>query len=118
MKENLIQLLESFGYPVKLQGSISQSEQYPETFFTFWNNASEDGSHYDNIAIYYVWDFTVNLYSSNPTLVNTLLPQAIQILRNNGWIISGRGYDVPSDEPSHTGRAFDALYIENNKQEE
>ena len=114
MKNELISLLATFGYPVKLQGSIAQDEQYPDTFFTFWNNSTYDGSHYDNNAIDYVWDFTVNFYSTNPTLVNTKPLEAITLLKNNGWIISGKGYDVPSDEATHTGRAFDALYIEIN----
>jgi hypothetical protein len=114
MKDKLIQLLSSFGYPVTLQGSIAQDEKYPESFFTFWNSETYDGSHYNNSTIAYIWDFTINFYSNNPQLVNTVPLEAIALLRQNGWIISGRGYDVPSDEPSHTGRAFDALYIEKN----
>ena len=115
MKEQLIELLESFGFPVRLQGSLAKDEQYPDTFFTYWNNETYDGSHYDNDAIDYIWDFSVNFYSVNPALVNSIPLQAISLLKNNGWIISGRGYDVPTDEPTHTGRAFDALYIELNK---
>ena len=33
-------------------------------------------------------------------------------LKAAGWIVSGRGYDVASDEPTHTGRGFDALYLD------
>ena len=112
MKEQLINLLKSFGYPVLLQGSISENEPYPESFFTFWNNDTFDGSHYDNDAIAYIWDFDVNFYSTNPTLVNTTLLNAKAILKQNGWIVGGKGYDVPSDEPTHTGRGINALYIE------
>lgn len=112
MKEQLIALLTTFGYPVLLQGSISENEPYPESFFTFWNNDTFDGSHYDNDAIAYIWDFDVNFYSTNPTLVNTTLLNAKAILKQNGWIVGGKGYDVPSDEPTHTGRGINALYIE------
>lgn len=112
MKENLIELLSTFGYPVRLQGSISADEKYPESFFTFWNNDTEDGSHYDNDAINYVWNFTINFYSTNPTTVNEILLNAKSLLKNNGWIVPGKGYDVPSDELTHTGRAIEALYIE------
>ena len=114
MKEVLISLLESFGYPVFLQGSLTEEDAYPESFFTFWNNDSYDGDHYDNDAIYYVWNFDVNFYSSDPNLVNTVLLQAKQLLKQNGFIISGQGYDVASDEPTHTGRGMNALIIENN----
>lgn len=112
MKEQLIALLETFGYPVKLQGSISQNEQYPQSFFTFWNNDTADQNHYDNNAIAYVWDFDINFYSVNPTLVNSVLIEAKQLLKANGWIISGKGRDVPSDEPTHTGRGMTAIYLE------
>lgn len=114
MKEQLIQLLTTFGYPVKLQGSIGKDEKYPNSFFTFWNNDTDDGSHYDNKAINYIWDFTINFYSNNPTLVNTILLEVKTLFETNGWIVPGKGYDVPTDEPTHTGRGIDVLYVEKN----
>lgn len=114
VKDKLIELLETFEYPVRLQGSLSPTEAYPASFFTYWNNSTYDRAHYDNEPLDYVWSFTVYFYSADPSLVNTVPLEAVDLLRQNGWTISGRGYDVPSDEISHTGRAFDALYIENN----
>ena len=112
MKDNLITILETFGYPVRLQGSFAEDEEYPESFFTFWNNDTSDGSHYDNNPINYVWDFDVNFYSIDPDLVNTILLEAKTKLRSSGWIVSGKGHDVASDEPTHTGRGIHAVYIE------
>lgn len=112
MKDELLTLLNTFGYPVKLQGSLTQDERYPDNFFTYWNNETYDGSHYDNHAINYIWDFTINFYSINPALTNTVLIAAKNLLQENGWIVPGKGYDVPSDEPTHTGRSIDVLYIE------
>ena len=114
MKQELINLLSTFGYPVRLQGSLAPNEAYPQSFFTYWNDETADGSHYDNDAINYIWTFSIYFYSTNPTLVNTVLLQAKTLLKNNGWIVGGKGYDVPSDEATHTGRAIDVLYIENN----
>lgn len=113
MKELLITLLESFNYPVFLQGSLSENEAYPESFFTFWNNETPDGSHYDNEAINYVWNFDVNFYSIDPELVNTMLLNAKTLLKQNGFIVGGKGYDVASDEPTHTGRGINVLIVEN-----
>lgn len=112
MKDALISLLETFGYPVRLQGSFAEDEQYPESFFTFWNNDSGDGSHYDNDAVNYIWDFDVNFYSIDPALVNTVLLDARRLMKSNGWIMSGKGHDLASDEPTHTGRGINVKYIE------
>lgn len=112
MKEQLIELLSTFGYPVRLQGSLTENEKYPNSFFTIWNNDTSDGSHYDNDAIDYIWDFDINFYSIDPMLTNTVLLQAKSLLKANGWIAGGKGHDVPSDEPTHTGRGMTAIFIE------
>lgn len=113
MKEQLIALLKTFNFPVRLQGSLTEEEIYPTAFFTFWNNETDDESFYDNNPIRCVWSFSVNFYSTNPELTNTILLEARELLRKNGWIVMGKGYDVPSDEASHTGRGMDVLYVEN-----
>ena len=117
MKQELIDLLETFEYPVRLQGSLASENDYPVSFFTFWNNTSDDGNHYDNNPVSIVWNFTVNFYSVNPALVESVTESAIDLLKTNGWIISGHGSDVPSGTITHTGRSFDALYLEYRKEE-
>ena len=112
MEDKLIQLLESFGYPVYRQGSISEDESYPETFFTFWNNLSEESTFYDNESHSEVGDFDVNLYSTDPTLIYTKLKEAKQLLKQNNFIIADSGHDVLSDEQTHTGRGMNVLIIE------
>lgn len=112
VKEILIQQLNTFGYPVYLQGSINENESYPDTFITFWTDDSYDGSHYDNNSVSYVWNFSVILYSNAPTLLNTK-PEQIRVnLKQAGFIPQGKGRDIPSDEPTHTGWAMEFLYLE------
>ena len=113
MKEKLIEVLAGFKYPVLLQGSLPLDQAYPENFFTFWNNSTEDGNHYDNGTVCFVWSFDVMFYSTDPTLVNTMLNEAKTALKSQGFIIGGKGYDVASDEPTHTGRGISVLYREN-----
>lgn len=112
MKDLLIETLEPLGYPIFQQGSLNKDDPYPESFFTFWNNDTPDGSHYDNKAIDYVWDFDLNFYSSDPALVNTKLLEAKEKLKEKGFIVPGKGYDVASDEVTHTGRGINILKIE------
>ena len=117
MKNELIKLLNTFGYPELLQGSLASDEVYPESFFTFWNSETPAGSHYDNEPNYYVWDFDVNFYSADPALVNTVPETALELLKQNGFVPVGKDYDLPTDEPTHTGRGFNVLYRENKQLE-
>lgn len=114
MKDALIALLETLGYPVFLQGSLAPDEPYPDTFLTFWNGSADDQDHYDNQPINFVWEFDVNVYSTDPEIVNTALLTARTLLRANGWVVGGKGYDAASDEPTHTGRGITVFYLENN----
>ena len=112
MEDALIDTLSNLGYPVIRQGSMSDDTSYPDHFFTFWNNDSSDHSHYDNAEYGIVWDFDVNFYSINPSKTYSVLREARAALKKAGWIISGEGYDVASDEPTHTGRGMNATYLQ------
>ena len=112
MEDSLIEILLKFGYPVIRQGSMSDDESYPDNFFTFWNNDSSDHAHYDDSEYGTVWDFDVNFYSIDPNAAYSVLLQARTALKAAGWIISGKGYDVASDEPTHTGRGMNAIYLQ------
>lgn len=111
MEDELIELLATFGYPVMRQGSLTDDGPYPDNFFTFWNNDSYDATHYDNVCVSTVYDYDVNFYSNSPDLTYSKLREAVTVLRSNGWIISGDGYDLASDEDTHTGRGVNALFL-------
>ena len=111
MEDLLISTLETFGFPVMLQGSLLPNEPYPDDFFTFWNTGSSDGTHYDNTASSVLYSYEVNFYSNNPANVYDVLRDAITRLRNAGFVISGDGYSVASDEPTHDGRGVDVEYL-------
>ena len=112
MEDTLIELLESFNYPVFRQGNMSDEDVYPDIFFTFWNTGSPDHSHYDNDEYGTVWGYTVNVYSNNPAATYSTLKDAISLLKKNGFIVPSKGYDVASDEITHTGRGVDIYYLE------
>lgn len=111
MEDLLIETLEGFGYPVIRQGSLSETEPYPDHFFTFWDNGSE-GVFYDNAEQFVIWDYDLNFYSTDPGEVYSVTADAVKRLREVGFIIGGRGYDVSSDEITHTGRGMNLLYRE------
>ena len=118
VKGLLITTLEQrFDWPVILQGSMSDDDKYPDSFFTFWNNDSDDSAFYDNDNTQVLWNFDVNFYSIDPVLVNSVLLQVKPLLKAVGFIPDGSGHDVISDEPTHTGRGMTFLYIEKIRKE-
>lgn len=105
-------LTEEYGFPVYLQGSMSDDTSYPDSFFTYWNNITSDSAFYDNTETKTIWDLDLNFYSNNPVLVNTMLLEVKSLLKSKGFIIDGSGYDVISDEVTHTGRGLNLLFIQ------
>lgn len=112
VKTLLIETLNGFNYPIILQGSMPESDAYQDNFFTFWNNDTTDDDFYNNEETVTIWDFDLNFYSIDPEAVNATLIQAKKLLKAQGFIVNGRGYDVLSDEPTHTGRGMNVTYIE------
>ena len=112
MEDLLISTLEALGYPVKLQGSMLPDEPYPDSFFTFWNDSADGQSFYSNTENIITWAYSVNFYSTNPLLVNSKLLEAKQLLKIAGFTVTGAGYDVASDEITHTGRGITVYYLQ------
>ena len=110
MEDLLIKALEPLGYPVKLQGSLLPEERYPDHIFTYWNDSSDGSSFYSNEESAIVWAYSLNFYSVDPLLVNSMLLTAKTLLKEAGFIVHGAGYSVASDEQSHTGRGITVLY--------
>lgn len=117
MKAQLIELLESFGYPVFLQGSLNSVDAYPDTFFTFWNFENPESEFYDDHAGRCIWGFWIYFYSVDPVLVETISEQARQLLRANNWIVGGKPTDISVSKPTHTGAMFTAYIFENYESE-
>lgn len=112
MKQKLITALQSFGYPVYLQGTLNPEETYPNTFITFFVDSTEDNGHFDNETNSVDWYFSVILYSNDPAIVNTKPNEIRAALKAAGFIPQGKGNDIMSDEPTHTGWAMDFIITE------
>lgn len=110
MKSKLINLLETLGYPVFLQGSLNSEEKYPDSFFTFWNFDTPEEAFYDNEANQALWGFWIYFYSVEPELVEIMPERARKLLKENGFILQGKAHDISVDKPTHTG-AFITVYV-------
>lgn len=113
MEDLLIQTLEVLGYPVRLQGSLLPEEPYPDHFFTFWNDSADGTGFYSNSETVILWQYSLNFYSVDPLLVSAKLLEAKALLKVAGFTVTGAGYDVMSDEKTHTGRGVTVLYRQN-----
>ena len=114
MKDELIKVLHTFGYPVFLEGTLNDKNDFPESYFVFWNYQTTNGKFYNNKPTTTTWDFWVYFYSVDPGLVNTVLSQAGDKLAAAGWIVEDDGEDAPSYDPSHTGRMLSCRFIKKN----
>ena len=114
MEDKLISILETFGYPVSLQGSLSAEKEFPDSFFTFWNDSS-DGNFADNDEFITKYEYSVNFYSTDAELVYSVMREAAKLLRENDFILSGDGRSVPSGVETHDGRGIDVRYIKTNE---
>lgn len=113
MKEKLIATLEAAGYPVYLQGTLLENEPYPDNFITFWTADSSSAADFDNESAATAWSYQIINYGTNPANVATIAKELRSLLKAAGFIPQGKGRDIPSDEPTHTGWACDYLYLEN-----
>lgn len=114
VKNFLINTLESsFNYPVYVQGTIDENEEYPGSFITVWTSDTADNAHYDNETTSVDWYFNVIFYSDSPALIESEPPKIIAALKAAHFIPQGKGHDIPSDTPTHTGWVIEFIYKEN-----
>ena len=112
MKTLLNETLLSLGYPVFLHGTMTEDKAFPNSFITFLVTNSSNASHYDDLVRSYEWRFQVAFYSNDPLLVASVPDTIRATLKAAGFIPQGKGYDLPSDEPTHTGWVQEYYYLE------
>lgn len=113
MKEKLINALAALGYPVYLQGTAPQ--QYPDHFITFWTIDTTAAAEFDNALMLSEWQFYVYFYSTDPVLLQSGAEAIRETLKAAGFTPHGKGRDLLSDEPTHTGWVQEFSIIEEEK---
>lgn len=103
----LIEILENFNLPIMRQGSMGEDEEYPASFFTFWNNETDETEHYNNKSNAERVKFDVNFYSNDPVKTYEKLREAKRELKTAGFAVIDSGHDVVSDIETHTGRGIE-----------
>lgn len=101
MKNKLINALSVLGYPVYLQGTAPQ--MYPDHFVTFWTIDTPAAAEFDNALMLTEWQFYVYFYSTDPEELQRGASAIRSTLKTAGFAPQGKGRDLLSDEPTHTG---------------
>lgn len=111
MEDLLIELVSSLGFPVFRQGSLSDDDDYPDTFFTFWNNSENCHSSYDNSTSLKIYEYDLNIYSNDADVAYSKIKEVSDLLHQNNFIVSSLGFDLPSDEPDYIGRGLNISFL-------
>ena len=113
IKDLFINTLKNLGYgEPRLQGSFGENETYPDSFITFFIVDSPELAFYNNKSNCTAYYFDVNFYSSDPELVNTVPGTIAEKLEAVGFKKQGKGTDLVSDYPTHTGWNIPFVYQE------
>lgn len=100
------------GTPFNRQGSFSEEETLPESFYTFWNVSSNLDGYYGNVPTKCIWEWRICYYTSNPELIYAGLEDFLNKAKEVGFIIEDKGRDVPCNEPNYCGRYTTIQFVE------
>lgn len=112
MINTLIEILKTLEVEVYQQGSFTSTSEYPDRFFTYWNDNTIGKNFYDNKETKTEWYFTIHYYAPDPAECLDMILKAKAELQKNGFIVSGKGMDVASDSNYHAGRMIEAIFLE------
>ena len=108
----LIDIFKNLGYDGKYfrQGSLSNNN-WPDSFFTFWNYNSSAISYRDNELKKYSEDYMVYFYTNDISILYTEMDRFINAAKKAGFIIQGKSYDIPSGRYDYFGRIVNIKII-------
>lgn len=115
MWNKLEKIFEEIGLPYSRQGSYAPDDNYPSSFFTFWNYDTPEDGFFDNESHKAIWLWYIYFYTNDAFLLYSKMDEFIALAKRDGFIIEGKGNDIQSDQPNFIGRVVRISYIENYK---
>ena len=109
MDEKLISILETLGYDVILQGSLDSEEEYPSSFFTYWNWENPREQYYDNKHKSVASSFQIQFYTTDMKILDSVVNQAVQLLEENDFMLDEEPINNYSDIPNYKSKTFDVI---------
>ena len=111
MPDGLIEILESTGHPVFLKGTLTDTDELPESFITFWNTSTNRSHFYNNQPFCIEYTYEVAFFSTDPELTNSVLLNLQTELIENNFVIGMLGTDTYTGDVTYTGRTMTITYI-------
>ena len=96
--------------PVYAEGQAP--ETLPNEYFTVNESFSTDNINADNQPLAYSYEFNLKYYTTNAQTIYTRLIQALNILKNKKYIVSGVGYFNRTYQDKWFSRQADIKKIE------
>ena len=115
--QELLNLFEEIGLPYHRQGSLSD-DNYPPSFFTFWNIDTPNLKHRDNKAKAYAYYVQVGWYTNDAKLIYSQLDEGGEFYNKakaKGFDFDSRAKDANADKDNYFGRV---CYIRIKKKSE
>lgn len=101
--QELFNIFDEMGFPYFRQGSLSD-DNYPESFFTFWNMNTDNDSFYDNDETRYIEQFFIYFYTNNIKILYSTMDEFIKKAKDKGFVVEGGSYDTNSGKIDYFGR--------------
>lgn len=116
--EEILELLNEIetekGFPNFRQGSLSD-ENYPDSFFTFWNFDTQNDKFYDNEERRFHELVQIGFYTNDANLIYSEMESFREKARAKGFHAT-RPTDAPSGKDTHFGRVCVLTKTNNLKQ--
>ena len=115
MWEVLEEIFKEIGLPYSRQGSYETESELPNSFFTFWNVATNSISFYNDYELKVDWEWAIYIYTNDPSILYSKLNEFIDLAKKKGFVCNGRGKDIASGIQNYFGRYVTITYsqIEN-----
>lgn len=118
MWSRLENIFQTIGLEYSRQGSYVEGETLPNSFFTFWNYDTPEDGFYDNVSHKTIWIWQIYFYTNDPNLIYSKMDEFIELAKQEGFIVNGKGNDISSGVPDYFGRMVRISYMENYIKEE
>jgi hypothetical protein len=106
--QQLFDLFNEIGLPYFLQGSLSD-EEYPASFFTYWNIDTPNDSFYDNAESRYITYMQIGWYTNDARKLYLQLDEDGEFYKKakqKGFVFVGRAKGANADKKTYNGRVL------------